>query len=172
MPSPLRPITSPAPHGGTGELGWLLVAFVEELPGVHAAVLGTLDGLALASAGLTPPQDDQFAAVATSQHSAGKAGGNITDPAGGDVQLVIVQLAHKTLFVMNTQQGEGPDTAAQPSLLTVVAARDADPRMVGSEMTKLIASVAPHLGAATRTSPSVNSSGSFPTGGTDAWGRR
>ncbi|WP_433464036.1 roadblock/LC7 domain-containing protein [Spirillospora sp. CA-128828] len=152
MTSPVPSITPTEPHGGTGDLGWLLVNYLQEVPGTTASVLGTLDGMPLASAGLSEAQSAHLAAVATTLHSSGKTAGKITDPPGGNVQLLMVQLARKNLFVMNTRQSEATDTSVAGTLLTVLAAPDADTRMVGSEMTKLITSVARHLGATTRTS--------------------
>ncbi|TDB88841.1 roadblock/LC7 domain-containing protein [Actinomadura sp. KC216] len=151
MTSPPPSITPAEPRSGTGDLGWLLVNFLEEVPGVDAGVLGTLDGLPLASAGLSEAKSAHLAAVATTQNSAGKAGGNIIDPPGGDVELVIVQLSRRYVFVMNTQQGTTGDTAVAGTLLTVLAAPDVDTRMVGNEMAALIKSVARHLGTTTRT---------------------
>lgn len=157
MTSPLPSTTQP--HGSTGDLGWLLVNFLEEVPGVDAAVLGTLDGLPMASAGLSAEQSAHLAAVATTQHSSGKAGGNITDPPGGDVELVMVKLARKYLFVMNTQQSEATGAGVAGTLLTVLAAPDADTRMVGGEMNTLITSVARHLSTTTRTSTAATGTG-------------
>lgn len=157
MTSPLPSITPTEPRGGTRDLGWLLVNFLEEVPGVQAAVLGTLDGLSQASAGLAAPQPDHLAAVATTLHSSAKSGGNLTDPPGGDVELVMGQLAGGFLFVMATQQSQdvtrppdAPVAGVAGTLLTVLAARDADTRMIGKEMAKLIHSVAAHLRATTR----------------------
>ncbi|WP_301175523.1 roadblock/LC7 domain-containing protein [Actinomadura geliboluensis] len=164
MTSPLPSSTPTQPQSGTGDLGWLLVNFLQEVPRTEAAVLGTLDGLPLAAAGLSADQSAHLAAVATTQHSSGKAGGNVTDPPGGDVELVMVKLARKYLFVMNTRQGEATDTGVAPTLLTVLAAPDADTRMVGNEMATLIDSVILHLGAKTRTGASDSSSGGAGTG--------
>lgn len=157
MTSPLPSLTPAEPQSGTGDLGWLLDNFLEEVPGVDAAVLGTLDGLPLASAGLSAAQSAHLAAVATTQHSSGKAGGNITDPPGGDVQLVLVQLSRKNLFVMNTQRDQATAATVAGTLLTVLAARDTDTRMVGSEMTRLITSVARHLSTTTRSTADSDS---------------
>ncbi|MGP4029689.1 roadblock/LC7 domain-containing protein [Actinomadura sp. 3N407] len=164
MTSSLPSITQS--QSGTGDLGWLLVNFLEEVPGVDAAVLGTLDGLPLASAGLSAEQAAHLAAVATTLHSSGRAGGSITDPPGGDVQLVMIQQVRKYLFVMNTQHGGATGTGVAGTLLTVLAAPDVDTRMVGSEMATLITSVARHLSTTTRTSTAA-SSGDAGTGAGD-----
>jgi predicted regulator of Ras-like GTPase activity (Roadblock/LC7/MglB family) len=163
------PPTSPAPaepQGGTGDLGWLLENFLVEVPGADAAVLASRDGLPLASAGLTAAQPDQLAAVSSSLHSSGRIAGDLTDPPGGDVQLLMVHLDHKYLFVMSTQPGDGAAAGASVvgTLLAVLAAHGADTRMIGREMKGLVTSVARHLGTTARTGSMAGASGDTRSG--------
>jgi hypothetical protein len=119
-------------------------------------VLAAPDGLPLASAGLTTEQRDHLAAVSSSLHSSGRTGGNLSDPPGGDVELLMVHLERKYLFVMSTlstQSGEGAaaGTPVVGTLLAVLAALGTDTRMVGREMKALVTSVPGHLGTTART---------------------
>lgn len=137
----------------TGEnLGWLLDNFLREVPGADAAVLASRDGLPLASAGLQADERDQIAAVAASLYSSGRTAGNITDPPGGDVQLLLIHLDRRYLFLMSTQRpGTVAASPAVGTLLTVLAAGDVDTRMVGRQMSALIIGVAEHLSTKART---------------------
>ncbi|GAA4242332.1 hypothetical protein GCM10022254_74960 [Actinomadura meridiana] len=180
LPTP-APAESPESTGGPGErrdrdLGWLLDNFLVEAHGADAAVLTSRDGLPIACTGrLAVEKAEQIAAVAATLYSSGRAAGNITDPPGGEVQLLQLYLEHKALLMVSTHHQRQPTRPLVPrpapgatvsrqsfteTLLMVLLGPDADTRTVGKQMTALIEGVAEHL----RTTARVTTSGAAGSG--------
>ncbi|QXJ25848.1 roadblock/LC7 domain-containing protein [Actinomadura graeca] len=149
--------------GPGGDLGWLLGELLTRVPAIEAALLVSRDGLRLAAAGMSDDDADIAAAAAASLCSVAGATGRINRRPGGSLRMVLVQHDAGWTFVMGTPGQQGlaaapgePDTVpeAAPELvgcaLAVLAAPDADPGVIGHEMSALTRAVAEHLLIATR----------------------
>lgn len=121
--------------GGKTGLGWLLENLVARVPHATSAMMLSADGLATAACGHDRDRADQLAVIAASLFSAGKAVGAVLC-GSRDVRQVTVELDGPLLFVSSAGKG---------SLLAVTAGREADPQVVGHEMTQLVKSVQPFL---------------------------
>jgi predicted regulator of Ras-like GTPase activity (Roadblock/LC7/MglB family) len=109
-------------------INWLVAKFVEQVPGVHEAVVVSSDGLPMAkSEGLDRDAADRFAAVASGL--IGLAYGAAGRFGGGAVNEVIVEMENAFLFVTGISDG---------SSLAVVAGADCDVGLVGYEMAVLV----------------------------------
>lgn len=109
-------------------LGWLVSAFVREVPGVAHAVLVSADGLPTAASEHLPrDRADQLAAVASGLASLSTGAAALLD--GGDVRQSVVEMDNGYLLLMGV--GEG-------SNLAVLARKSTDIGQVGFEMAALI----------------------------------
>jgi predicted regulator of Ras-like GTPase activity (Roadblock/LC7/MglB family) len=109
-------------------INWLVANFVEQVPGVHEAVVVSSDGLPMAkSEGLDRDAADRFAAV--SSGLIGLAYGAAGRFGGGAVNEVIVEMENAFMFVTGISDG---------SSLAVVAGSDCDVGLVGYEMAVLV----------------------------------
>ncbi|AKG46436.1 Roadblock/LC7 family protein [Streptomyces xiamenensis] len=122
------------------DLPWLLSGLVERVPHARSAVLLSIDGLVTAAHGLESSGADHLAALAAGLYGlARSAGARFGDP--GEVRQVVVEIEHTLLFVSSAGTG---------ACLAVIAAREADPAVLGYEMAMLVKSVRPALGTAPR----------------------
>lgn len=136
-----------APVWKLKDLSWLLDAFAARVGHNVRAVLASQDGLLASATG--PLSDDDRARLCASAAgllSLGRATVQAAsgDPAGGDVQQMIIEHPACLVFVMAAGAG---------SLLTVATDPQADPGRVGHEMTELIQRVGEHLTTPARTLP-------------------
>ncbi|MBT2392572.1 MULTISPECIES: roadblock/LC7 domain-containing protein [Streptomyces] len=124
------------------DLSWLLSGLVQRVPHTRSALLLSSDGLVMASDGLDKDAADHLAALSSGLYSLARSAGKRFDD-GGDVQQIVTQLSSSLLFV---------SAAGQGALLAVLAGREADVSVLGYEITMMVKSVRPHLGAAPRQS--------------------
>ncbi|MEU3188828.1 roadblock/LC7 domain-containing protein [Streptomyces sp. NPDC006923] len=119
-------------------LQWLMKDFVERVPGAHSATLSSAEGMRKASAGILDEAGaDRMCAVMSGLYSLAKGASRLQQqPSKAGPKQVVAELDSGFLFVMSG--GEG-------SLLAVQAGADADPGVIGNEMSLLVASVKPHL---------------------------
>jgi predicted regulator of Ras-like GTPase activity (Roadblock/LC7/MglB family) len=117
------------------DLGWLLRGLVESVPHTRSAVLLSADGLAIAAHGLGADQADQMSAIASGLFSLARTAAVRFSGTDG-VRQVVAELDDTLLFVSSAGYG---------SVLTVLAAREADAGVVGYEMAQLVKSVRPFL---------------------------
>ena len=126
----------------SGQLDWLLVEFVRDVPGVVHGVVVSGDGLRLAtSPGVGVALGDQLAAAASGLVSLARGTAHLLG--AGRVSQTIVEMAGGYLFVSSVSQG---------ATLAVFADRRCDIGMVGYEMTMLANRVGHALTPAPRTS--------------------
>jgi uncharacterized protein len=131
-----------------GELDWLLASFLRGTPGVMHALVASGDGLRIAASERVGNQlGDQLSAAMSGLVSLANAGAQLVQL--GPMNQTIVELATGHLFI--TQIAEG-------ATLTVVAGRECDLGMVGSEMTMLATRVGHAL------TPGVRNSQPWPAG--------
>jgi predicted regulator of Ras-like GTPase activity (Roadblock/LC7/MglB family) len=117
------------------DLSWLLAALVKKVPHARSALLLSADGIKKAHTGMNADQADQLAAIASGMFSlARSAGAQFGSDAG--VRQVIAELDDTMMFV---------STAGSGAVLAVTTDRDADPGLVGYEMSVLVKSVRPAL---------------------------
>jgi uncharacterized protein len=126
----------------SGQLDWLLVEFVRDIPGVVHGVVVSGDGLRLA----TPPGvgvalGDQLSAAASGLVSLARGTAHLLR--AGPVSQTIIEMACGYLFVSSVSQG---------ATLAVFADRRCDIGMIGYEMTMLANRVGHALTPAPRTS--------------------
>ncbi|THV42279.1 roadblock/LC7 domain-containing protein [Glycomyces buryatensis] len=117
------------------DLGWLLASLVKKVPHARSALLLSADGIKKAYSGLDIDQADQLAAIASGMFSLARSAG-AQFGANPGVRQVIAELDDTLLFV---------STAGSGAVLAVAASRDADPGLVGFEMSILVKSVRPVL---------------------------
>jgi predicted regulator of Ras-like GTPase activity (Roadblock/LC7/MglB family) len=109
-------------------LNWLVVNFVDRVPGVSEAVVVSADGLPMAvSTGLDRDSADRFAAVASG--FIGLAYGAAGRFGGGQVTQIVIEMERAFLFVTGISDG---------SCLAVVASAQCDVGLVGYEMALLV----------------------------------
>ena len=119
-------MTSPA--ATATDLGWLITAFAQRVPGIHDAAVVSADGLLLAmSAGLDRMRGDQLAAIASGLVSLSRGAAGCFS--GGAVRQVMVEMDGGFLFVMSISDG---------SSLTVHTSPTVDAGLVGYEMALLV----------------------------------
>ncbi|GAB2829818.1 roadblock/LC7 domain-containing protein [Actinoallomurus bryophytorum] len=131
--------TVPPGQASTG-VAWLLRSLVERVPHVRGAVLLSSDGLTKSIHGLGPDEADQLAAIASGFVALARSTG-VRFGSSDRVRQVVAELDDTVLFVSSAGLG---------SVLTVLAERDADPGVVGYEMSQLIKSVRPFLATPAR----------------------
>jgi predicted regulator of Ras-like GTPase activity (Roadblock/LC7/MglB family) len=131
--------TVPPSQASTG-VTWLLKSLVERVPHVRGAVLLSSDGLTKSVHGLELDDADQLAAISSGFVALARSTG--VKFSGSDrVRQVVAELDDTVLFVSSAGLG---------SVLTVLAEREADPGVVGYEMSQLIKSVRTFLATPAR----------------------
>ncbi|GHE82128.1 dynein regulation protein LC7 [Streptomyces longispororuber] len=123
-------------------LNWLLESLLDGTPGTRHALVLSRDGLKLCwSTGLTLDQADQLSAICSGiQALAQGASVEFGDGTGG-VRHSMTEFHGGLLFVVEAGQG---------AHLAVIADEDADPGVVGNQMTQLVAQIGDHLRAEPR----------------------
>ncbi|MDH6626338.1 putative regulator of Ras-like GTPase activity (Roadblock/LC7/MglB family) [Streptomyces sp. LBL] len=123
-------------------LTWLLNSLLERTPGTRHALVLSRDGLKLCwTEHLTVDQADQLAAMCSGiQALAHGASMEFGDGTGG-VRHSMTEFHGGLLFIV--EAGEGAH-------LAVVAAENADPGVVGHQMTELVEQIGEHLHAEPR----------------------
>ena len=107
---------------------WLLEKFVSETVGVTDTIAVSSDGLLLAAAMTTKPENvDRFAALVSGMNSLTRGAADCFDQ--DDVIQVVVELSGCFLFIARISEG---------SCLGVVAERACDVGLVAYEMTMLV----------------------------------
>ena len=129
-----------SPAAQPTDVTWLLSSLVQRVPHTRSALLLSSDGLVKALHGLDVDGADHLAAVASALFSLGRSVG--TRFGGGEqVRQVVVELDTNLLFVC---------TAGSGACLAVLAAAEADPGVIGYEMSQLVKSVRPFLATPAR----------------------
>jgi predicted regulator of Ras-like GTPase activity (Roadblock/LC7/MglB family) len=109
-------------------VSWLIVNFVDRVPGVNEAVVVSSDGLPIAtSRGLDRDSADRFAAVTSGL--IGLAYGAAGRFGGGAVSQVLIEMERALLLVTGISDG---------STLAVMADAECDVGLVGYEMAVLV----------------------------------
>ncbi|AJE39112.1 MULTISPECIES: roadblock/LC7 domain-containing protein [Streptomyces] len=123
-------------------LTWLLEDLLTNTPGTRHALVLSRDGLKLCwTADLTPDRADQLSAICSGMQSlAHGASVEFGDGTGG-VQHSMTAFHGGHLFIV--EAGDGAH-------LAVVADEDADPGVVGNQMTALVEKIGEHLRAEPR----------------------
>ncbi|MFJ8541943.1 roadblock/LC7 domain-containing protein [Streptomyces sp. NPDC093586] len=129
-------------------LSWLLHGLLEQTPGARHALVLSRDGLKLCwSEHLTLDQADQLSAICSGiQALAQGASAEFGDGTGG-VRQSMTEFHGGLLFIV--EAGEGAH-------LAVVAGEDADPGVVGHQMTELVEQIGEHLRAEPRDQARAN----------------
>lgn len=122
------------------DLGWLLRALGEEVPGIRGSALLSSDGMLKAAHGFDRADAEQLAALASGLISLARSAGTKFDNSS-EVGQVVAELKSSQLFI---------SWAGHNSVLAVLAKADADPAVVGLEMARLIKAVRPFLRTAAR----------------------
>lgn len=122
------------------DLAWLLRGLGEEVPVIRGSVLLSADGMLKAAHGFDRASAEQLAALASGLFSIARSAGTKFD-GSNEVRQVVTELKSSQLFIA---------WAGYNSVLAVLARAEADPAVVGFEMARLIKSVRPFLGTATR----------------------
>lgn len=133
-----------------GTLQWLLADFVQQVPHTHSAVLTSSDGVKKAVHGLDDGDADKLSAILTGLLSLGRGVGSVCGSSRpGAVRQVVVEHDSAMLYVCMAGPG---------SVLGVLTSHDADPGVVGYQMSQLVKSVAAHLATPPRPGalPSAN----------------
>lgn len=109
-------------------VSWLIVNFVDRVPGVNEAVVVSSDGLPIAtSRGLDRDSADRFAAVTSGL--IGLAYGAAGRFGGGAVSQVLIEMERALLMVTGISDG---------STLAIMADAECDVGLVGYEMAVLV----------------------------------
>jgi predicted regulator of Ras-like GTPase activity (Roadblock/LC7/MglB family) len=133
-------VSTVPPGQASAGVVWLLRSLVERVLHVRGAVLLSSDGLTKSVHGLELDDADQLAAIASGFVALARSTG--VRFGGSDmVRQVVAELDDTVLFVSSAGSG---------SVLTVLADRDADPGVVGYEMSQLIKSVRSFLATPAR----------------------
>ncbi|MFJ9346518.1 roadblock/LC7 domain-containing protein [Streptomyces sp. NPDC101237] len=124
-------------------LTWLLTNLLERTPGTRHALVLSRDGLKLCwTEHMALDQADQLAAICSGiQALAQGASAEFGDGSGG-VRHSMTEFHGGLLFIV--EAGEGAH-------LAVIAQEDADPGVVGHQMTELVEQIGEHLRAEPRT---------------------
>ncbi|GLY96648.1 roadblock/LC7 domain-containing protein [Actinoplanes sp. NBRC 103695] len=128
------------PARSSQDLVWLLSGLVDRVPDTRSALLLSSDGLRKAAHGLDTDGADHLSAVASGMFSLARSAGARF---GGSevVRQVVAELDDSLLFV---------SAAGSGAVLAVIAAKTADPGVLGYEMAQLVKSVRPYLSTPTR----------------------
>ncbi|WP_436840663.1 roadblock/LC7 domain-containing protein [Streptomyces griseoloalbus] len=135
-------VPTPTMQTTDNSLSWLLHGLLEQTPGTRHALVLSRDGLKLCwSEHLTLDRADQLAAICSGiQALAQGASVEFGDGTGG-VRQSMTEFHGGLLFIV--EAGEGAH-------LAVVAGEDADPGVVGHQMTELVEQIGEHLRAEPR----------------------
>ena len=125
--------------GQSQDLAWLLSGLAERVPHTRSVLLLSSDGLPKAAHGLEQDEADHLAAVSSGLFSLARSAGG--SAGGGGVRQVVAELDETLLFV--TAAGSG-------AVLAVMAGREADPGVLGYEMSQMVKAVRPYLATPTR----------------------
>jgi predicted regulator of Ras-like GTPase activity (Roadblock/LC7/MglB family) len=126
--------------GHETDLSWLLRNLIEHVPYSRGAVLLSADGLTMAAHGLDPDSADHLAAVASGLFGIARSVGTKFGSSDA-VRQVVVEVDGALMFVSSAGFG---------SVLTVLAAPQADAGVLGYEMLQLVKSVRPFLASPLR----------------------
>jgi predicted regulator of Ras-like GTPase activity (Roadblock/LC7/MglB family) len=130
-------LSAPGPAGG---LDWLLDDLVRQVEPITAAVILSLDGMALAASGTLERDDaEHLAAVAAGLVSLARGAGRHFG--GGEVRQTIVEM--ESGFLLVTAAGSG-------TCLAVIAGPDADLGLVAYEMAVMVRRSSEHIRVGTR----------------------
>ncbi|MGW1292862.1 roadblock/LC7 domain-containing protein [Streptomyces sp. NPDC002533] len=140
-------------------LTWLLQRLLEQTPGTRHALALSRDGLKLCwSEHLTLDQADQLAAICSGMQALAQGASIEFGDGSGGVRHSMTEFHGGLLFIV--EAGEGAH-------LAVVATEEADPSIVGNQMTQMVAQIGEHLRAAPRgTVPASASPGRTSPGST------
>ncbi|EYT79692.1 dynein regulation protein LC7 [Streptomyces sp. Tu 6176] len=135
-------VPTPVMQTTDNSLTWLLQSLLERTPGTRHALVLSRDGLKLCwTEHLTLDQADQMSAICSGiQALAQGASAEFGDGSGG-VRHSMTAFHGGLLFIV--EAGEGAH-------LAVVAQEDADPGVVGHQMTELVEQIGDHLRAEPR----------------------
>ncbi len=155
-PDALSVETTPVPQG----LNWLLEEFTGRVAGVTGAMLVSRDGLKMAVSGLDTAGADRAAAWMSSLHSLARSAATLIGAQEGGFRQVIIEDHNVLVFVVSADHAVATvsDTGVGlvGSVLGVLAEPDADPGVVGYEMSLLVKSVAEHLTTPIRVNRNTN----------------
>lgn len=141
-------VPSPTMQTTDNSLSWLLHSLLEQTPGARHALVLSRDGLKLCwSEHLTLDRADQLAAICSGiQALAQGASLEFGDGTGG-VRQSMTEFHGGLLFIVEAGQG---------AHLAVVAGEEADPGVVGHQMTELVEQIGEHLRAEPRDPAAVS----------------
>ncbi|WP_165965515.1 roadblock/LC7 domain-containing protein [Actinomadura bangladeshensis] len=135
-------------------MSWLLEEFTGRVTGVTGAMLVSRDGLKMAVSGLDTDGADRAAAWTSSLHSLARSAATLVGARDDGFRQAIIEDSSVLVFVMTADHAAAAGAGAEPglvgSVLGVLAEPQADPGVVGYEMSRLVKSVAEHLTTATR----------------------
>ncbi|MYW70035.1 roadblock/LC7 domain-containing protein [Streptomyces sp. SID8379] len=123
-------------------LTWLLESLLERTPGTRYALVLSRDGLKLCwSEHLTLDQADQLSAICSGIQALAQGASMEFGNGSGGVRHSMTEFHGGLLFIVDAGDG---------AHLAVVADEDADPGVVGHQMTQLVEQIGEHLRAAPR----------------------
>ncbi|MCI3927941.1 MULTISPECIES: roadblock/LC7 domain-containing protein [unclassified Streptomyces] len=123
-------------------LNWLLESLLDGTPGTRHALVLSRDGLKLCwSPGLTLDQADQLSAICSGMQALAQGASMEFGDGTGGVRHSMTEFHGGLLFVVEAGQG---------AHLAVIADEDADPGVVGNQMSQLVAQIGDHLSAEPR----------------------
>ncbi|MER6272244.1 roadblock/LC7 domain-containing protein [Streptomyces sp900105755] len=126
------------------KLTWLIEGLLERTPGARHALVLSRDGLKLCrTPELSVDQADQLAAIAAGIQSLSHGASVEFGDGSGGVRSAMTEFYGGVLFLV--EAGEGAH-------LAVVTSEDADPGLVGHNMSELVEQLGEHLTAQPRTS--------------------
>jgi predicted regulator of Ras-like GTPase activity (Roadblock/LC7/MglB family) len=131
--------------GRDGDPEWLLSTLVERVSGARGAVLLSADGLAMAEHGLGADGADQLAALAAGMFSHARQAAVRFGSKDG-VRQVVIEADGVMLFAAS---------AGTAAVLVVLADRETDAAVLGSEIGEVVRSVQPFLATQPRTRGAV-----------------
>ncbi|KUF17333.1 roadblock/LC7 domain-containing protein [Streptomyces silvensis] len=132
--------------GQRDDMAWMLRQFASDVSGVTHAVLLSRDGLRLLDSDVDKDWADELAAAVSGIASIAS---NITGPRHGrhPAKQIIIERDDCLIFVQNAGRADAfaGHHGVVDTVLTVIAATDADARSVGFEMGRLITKFAPYM---------------------------
>ncbi|MFI1359289.1 roadblock/LC7 domain-containing protein [Streptomyces sp. NPDC020898] len=133
----------PGPTTADEKLTWLIEGLLERTPGARHALVLSRDGLKLCrTPELSVDQADQLAAIAAGIQSLSHGASVEFGDGSGGVRTAMTEFYGGVLFIV--EAGEGAH-------LAVVTAEEADPGLVGHNMSELVEQLGDHLRAQPRT---------------------
>ncbi|TPQ19260.1 roadblock/LC7 domain-containing protein [Streptomyces sporangiiformans] len=125
------------------KLSWLIEDLMERTPGAQHALVLSRDGLRLCrTAGLSVDQADQLAAIAAGIQALSHGASMEFGDGSGGVRSAMSEFHGGVLFIVEAGAG---------THLAVVTAEDADPGIVGHNMSQFVGQLGGHLAAQPRT---------------------